>query len=86
MRIVRRRSAFGLLLMLLGGAAGSNGAEPGAATVTIGGEVRFKKKAPVFLRLTALDESGKEVYRHEGFYAKEDILAKWKELGVEIGS
>ena len=25
--------------------------------------------------------SGKEVYRHEGFMAKEDILAKWKELG-----
>ena len=26
---------------------------------------------------------GKELYRHEGFFAKEDILAKWKELGVE---
>ncbi len=28
---------------------------------------------------------GKELYRHEGFFAKEDILAKWKELGVENG-
>lgn len=28
------------------------------------------------------DKDGKELYRHEGFFAKEDILAKWKELGV----
>ena len=27
---------------------------------------------------------GKEIFRHEGFFAKEDILAKWKELGVDI--
>jgi thioredoxin 1 len=27
---------------------------------------------------------GKELFRHEGFYAKKDILAKWKELGVEL--
>jgi len=27
---------------------------------------------------------GKELFRHEGFYSKEDILGKWKELGVEI--
>ena len=26
---------------------------------------------------------GKEIFRHEGFYSKEDILGKWKELGVE---
>ena len=26
---------------------------------------------------------GKELFRHEGFFGKEDILAKWKELGVE---
>jgi len=24
---------------------------------------------------------GKELFRHEGFFAKDDILAKWKELG-----
>lgn len=30
------------------------------------------------------DARGKEVFRHEGFFAKEDILAKWKELGVEL--
>ena len=27
---------------------------------------------------------GKELFRHEGFFAKEDILAKWKELGVNL--
>lgn len=31
-----------------------------------------------------LDADGKELFRHEGFYAKEDILAKWKELGVDL--
>jgi thioredoxin 1 len=30
------------------------------------------------------DPSGKELFRHEGFYAKEDILAKWKELGFDL--
>lgn len=29
---------------------------------------------------------GKELFRHEGFFGKEDILAKWKELGVSLGS
>ena len=27
---------------------------------------------------------GRELYRHEGFYSKEEILAKWKELGVKV--
>jgi thioredoxin 1 len=30
------------------------------------------------------DADGKELFRHTGFYGKEDILAKWKELGVEL--
>lgn len=29
------------------------------------------------------DKDGKELFRHEGFFAKEDILAKWKEFGVQ---
>ena len=28
---------------------------------------------------------GKELFRHEGFISREDILAKWKELGVDLG-
>jgi thioredoxin 1 len=27
---------------------------------------------------------GKELFRHEGFLGKEDILAKWKELGFAL--
>jgi thioredoxin 1 len=30
------------------------------------------------------DATGKELYRHEGFFGKEDILAKWKEFGVDL--
>ncbi len=30
------------------------------------------------------DASGKELFRHTGFFGKEDILAKWKELGVDL--
>jgi thioredoxin 1 len=30
------------------------------------------------------DAGGKELFRHIGFFAKEDILAKWKELGIEL--
>ena len=30
------------------------------------------------------DAQGKELFRHEGFYGKADILAKWQELGVEL--
>ncbi len=28
--------------------------------------------------------SGKELFRHTGFYGKEDILAKWQKLGVDL--
>jgi len=31
------------------------------------------------------DEQGNELFRHEGFYSREDILAKWSELGYEFG-
>ncbi len=27
------------------------------------------------------DADGNEIFRHEGFYPREDIVAKWKELG-----
>ncbi len=32
------------------------------------------------------DAAGKEVFRHEGFYPKDDILAKWAELGVDLNA
>ena len=31
-----------------------------------------------------IDQKGKELWRHVGFFSKEDILAKWKELGYEF--
>jgi thioredoxin 1 len=27
---------------------------------------------------------GKELFRHEGFFSKEDILAKWKKFGINL--
>lgn len=30
------------------------------------------------------DAAGRELFRHEGFYSREDILNKWKELGVNL--
>ncbi|MBI2431752.1 MAG: nitrous oxide reductase accessory protein NosL [Candidatus Hydrogenedentes bacterium] len=31
------------------------------------------------------DTAGKEQFRHEGFFSREDILAQWMKLGVELG-
>ena len=33
-----------------------------------------------------VDASGKELWRHEGFISKDDIIAKWKEFGVDLSS
>jgi thioredoxin 1 len=30
--------------------------------------------------------SGKELFRHVGYYSKKDILAKWKELGIDLSA
>jgi thioredoxin 1 len=30
--------------------------------------------------------AGEELWRHEGYMSKQDILHKWKELGVELSS
>jgi len=30
------------------------------------------------------DASGKELFRHEGFFSREDILSKWKKFGVDL--
>lgn len=30
------------------------------------------------------DAEGKELFRHVGFFGKEDILGKWRELGVDV--
>ena len=38
--------------------------------------------APLIPTLIFIDANGKEVFRHEGFMPKEDIVAKLKEMGV----
>lgn len=30
------------------------------------------------------DASGNELFRHEGFFSKDDIITKWQELGVSL--
>jgi thioredoxin 1 len=30
------------------------------------------------------DAEGQERFRHQGFYSREEILAKWRELGVDL--
>jgi thioredoxin 1 len=30
------------------------------------------------------DEQGNELFRHEGFYSRQQILGKWRELGYEF--
>ncbi|MBN2288834.1 MAG: thioredoxin family protein [Candidatus Glassbacteria bacterium] len=30
------------------------------------------------------DAGGSELFRHEGFFSKKDILDKWKELGISL--
>lgn len=32
------------------------------------------------------DAAGKELFRHVGFFGKEDILGKWRELGVNLAA
>ncbi|WP_127475034.1 thioredoxin family protein [Sulfurivermis fontis] len=31
------------------------------------------------------DAQGRELFRHEGFYSREQILGKWQELGYDFG-
>jgi thioredoxin 1 len=30
------------------------------------------------------DDDGKELFRHEGFYSREDIISKWQEFGIVL--
>ena len=32
------------------------------------------------------DAGGKELFRHVGFFGREDILAQWKQLGVDLAA
>jgi len=54
--------------------------------IDVGDNPEAAKKYQILMIPTQvfLDASGKELYRHVGFFSKEDILKKWKELGVEL--
>jgi thioredoxin 1 len=47
---------------------------------------KTKYSAPFCATQVFIAASGKELFRHVGYYPKEDILAKWKELGVDLGA
>lgn len=47
-------------------------------------EVGEKFKIQIIPIQIFLDKNGNEIFRHEGFFSKEEILLKWKELGYKI--
>ena len=47
-------------------------------------EAAVKHKIQTIPTQIYFDEQGKEIWRHVGFISKEDLLAKWKELGYEF--
>lgn len=55
-------------------------------------DVRKDRAAGAEYRITViptqvfLGPAGEELFRHEGFFSKQDILAKWKELGIGLES
>ena len=46
--------------------------------------LRSRRRFNAVLSGIFFDAAGKERFRHEGFFSKQDILAKWKELGVAL--
>lgn len=42
--------------------------------------------APLCATQIYIASSGKELYRHVGYSSKQDILAKWKELGIDLNA
>ena len=47
-------------------------------------EAAMKHKIRVIPTQIFLDADGIELFRHEGFFALKDIVAKWNELGVSL--
>ena len=47
-------------------------------------EVAKKYKIMVIPTQIFFDKSGKEIFRHHGYYPKEEILKRFKELGVKL--
>ena len=49
-------------------------------------EAATKYRIRVIPTQVFLSAAGNELFRHEGFFPKEEILAKWRELGVDLNS
>lgn len=47
-------------------------------------EAGRKYKVRVIPTQIFYSSEGKELFRHEGFYSREDMLKKWKELGYDF--
>ena len=47
-------------------------------------DVAWKQAVEIIPTQIFFDAAGKELFRHTGFFGKEDMLAKWKELGVDL--
>ena len=54
--------------------------------VKVNREAAAKFKIRVIPTQVFLSADGKELFRHEGFFPKEEILAKWKEVGIDLNS
>lgn len=54
------------------------------ADVTRRDDLATKYKVEVIPTQIFFDASGKELFRHVGFYGKDPILAKWRELGFDV--
>jgi len=47
-------------------------------------DAKKQYSAPFCATQLFIDASGKERFRHVGYYSKNDIVAKWKELGIDL--
>jgi cytochrome c-type biogenesis protein len=47
-------------------------------------EIGEKHKIKLIPTQIFLDAKGNELFRHEGFFPEKDIVAKWRELGVQL--
>ena len=48
------------------------------------GKIRIQEKIRVIPTQIFYDNTGKEFFRHEGYFPKEDILAKFKENKIDL--
>jgi thioredoxin 1 len=55
-------------------------------TVLVNPSAKTQYNAPFCATQIYIAASGKELFRHVGYASKDEILAKWKELGVDLAA